>query len=216
MAQVAQPVVLPPPQSTSVSPLSLMPSLHCESTHLSVSLLQNVLVQSPPDLQTWFRPQCAQVGPPQSTSLSLPSTAPSWHWSATHTLVVWLQNMLRQSRGPLMQPCVSAQPGQVPPPQSLSVSLPSLAPSMHCVATQTLPALQVPLAQSLPLLQDAPTLQVLPQEPPQSTSVSVPFLRPSWHWSATQVRLTALQKWLMQSLLLRQALLIPQPGQVVP
>jgi hypothetical protein len=45
---------------------------------------------------------------------------------------------------------------------------------MHCVATQVLPALQVPLAQSPPPAQCWPTLQVLPQLPPQSTSVSVP------------------------------------------
>src|SRR2546421_392453 len=98
--------------------------------------LQAALTQSLLVLQILPTPQAPQVPPPQSMSVSLPSDVPSWHWSATQTWFVAWQNMWTQSRCPSVHLRPSAQPEQVPPPQSVSVSLPSLVPSMHCVATQ--------------------------------------------------------------------------------
>jgi hypothetical protein len=65
-------------------------------------------------------------------------------------------------------------PGQ-PPPQSMSVSVPFLKPSVQPAFAHTLP-LQNVVVQSLPRLHALPTAHLVVQLPPQSTSVSLPFL----------------------------------------
>jgi hypothetical protein len=72
------------------------------------------------------------------------------------------------------------QPGQVPPPQSISTSAPSRRPSSHDGTLQRWLAEQIkPLAQSVSAPQAAPALQRVEQSPPQSTSASLPFWIPS-------------------------------------
>jgi hypothetical protein len=75
------------------------------------------------------------------------------------------------------------QAGQTPFPQSTSVSVPFLTPSIQEGAWQTLPV-QTPLWQSEALPQALLPAHP-PHEPPQSTSVSSPFFAPSVHPAAT-------------------------------
>jgi hypothetical protein len=89
-----------------------------------------------------------------------------------------LQNIDKQSLSP-WQVLVSAQAGQVGPPQSTSVSSPSFMPLVqeaggiaHIMATQRA------LTQSAATLQAEPIAQGM-QSPPQSTPVSRPFFTPS-------------------------------------
>src|SRR4051794_7813704 len=118
----------------------------------------------------------AQVGPPQSTSVSMPSLVPLPQGPVPMHLPL-LQTPLRQS---LLPPHLALAPqrGQgVAPPQSTSLSPPFCFASVQVGATQTSIA-QIPLWQSPATLQAWPFTQALPcdeQTPPQSTSVSVPF-----------------------------------------
>src|SRR6185436_13562538 len=67
-----------------------------------------------------------------------------------------------------LHPLLSGQAAQAPPPQSTSVSVPSVLLSSHLVAThRPVPSLHSMLRQSL--------------SPPQSESVSVPSCISSWH-----------------------------------
>jgi hypothetical protein len=67
------------------------------------------------------------------------------------------------------------------PPQSTSVSLPFLTPSLQLPDVQTL-LVQTPLEQSLPVVHDRPPAQRVQLEvPPQSTADSPPFLTVSLH-----------------------------------
>src|SRR5262245_16613259 len=97
---------------------------------------------------------------------------------AAHSLVLGLQK-------PLMQSAVTTQAlpsmhfGQVPPPQSTSVSLPSFTAFMQA-ETQTLPMQKV-LTQSVPALHALPFAHFVAHVPPQSTSDSVPSFLPSMH-----------------------------------
>ena len=80
---------------------------------------------------------------------------------------------------------VFAQPEQVLPPQSTSVSVPFLTESEHDAAAQS-PAEQTSLWQSVATPQPMPFAHLLEHDPPQSGPVSVPFLTPSeqlaaWH-----------------------------------
>src|SRR5438876_1032035 len=65
-----------------------------------------------------------------------------------------------------------------PPPQSTSVSLPFLSPSVQPGATQLIPT-QTDEAQSPAMRHPLPTSHLLVHDPPQSTSVSPPFFTPS-------------------------------------
>jgi hypothetical protein len=92
-----------------------------------------------------------------------------------------------------------AQGGQVPPPQSTSVSAPFFTPSVQLGAAHV-PLVQVsPPAQSLAMVHALPVAQGGQVPPPQSTSVSAPSFTPSvqlaaahtpwaqtplWHWEA--------------------------------
>src|SRR5262249_23185654 len=94
------------------------------------------------------------------------------------------------------------QPGQVRPPQSISVSVPLTTPSLHD------PARQMPESHTQFKQSDAST-QLLPcaqpgHASPQSMSVSVPFFMPSKHVGGGTHR-PASQRSLWQSELVRQA-----------
>ncbi len=73
---------------------------------------------------------------------------------------------------------------QVPPPQSLSVSLPFLTLSRQVGAWQTLPVHTL-LVQSEPKAQTLPLPQAAQSMPPQSLSVSLPFFTVSTQVGAT-------------------------------
>src|SRR6185312_5379603 len=95
--------------------------------------------------------------PPQSTSVSPGSLTPFSHFEAAQVCDAGLHTPLKQSPSPsqLLPP---RQCGQEAPPQSTSVSVPSLRPSMHKVPAQMpLDALQMLLLQSEPCLQPLPS-----------------------------------------------------------
>jgi len=82
------------------------------------------------------------------------------------------------------------QSAQLPPPQSMSVSLPFLTPSGQPTAPQTCVAAgQILDAQSLATRHALPVAHLVTQDPPQSTSVSLPFLTESAQVGARQVPL---------------------------
>ena len=78
-----------------------------------------------------------------------------------------------------------AHVGQVPPPQSTSLSVPFLTESVHVAALQW-PPVHTPLWQSLATKHCLPAAQVGHVPPPQSTSLSVPFLTASVQVAALQ------------------------------
>jgi hypothetical protein len=112
--------------------------------------------------------------PPQSTSVSFESLTPSSQWVATHFLLVALQAPVAQSPA-AAQPAPSAHFVLQPPPQSRSVSLPSLMPFSQVVPTQTLFTLQTLDWQSLAPRHLSPEAHFEQSLPPQSVSVSNPF-----------------------------------------
>jgi hypothetical protein len=69
--------------------------------------------------------------------------------------------------------CDAAHAGQVPPPQSTSVSVPSWTLSVHDALWQV-PPTQLLSLQSVGITQRFPTAHAAQAPPPQSTSVSVP------------------------------------------
>ena len=104
------------------------------------------------------------------------------------------------------------QVGQVPPPQSTSVSTPFFTPSVQ-VAAWHKPPVQTPLWQSPVPLHLRPVPQGA-QEPPQSRSVSAPFFTPSMQVAATHM--CEAQVPVTQSLPLTQATHWPLPSQTLP
>jgi hypothetical protein len=106
------------------------------------------------------------------------SSAPYWQLKA-------LQIPLVQSEA-LVQCLPEPQVGQLPPPQSMSVSVPFWTPSVQLAALQ-LPPWHTWVVQSEPKTQLWPTAQLGQLPPPQSTSVSVPFFTPSVQLAAWQV-----------------------------
>jgi hypothetical protein len=126
-----------PPQSTPVSPPFCTPSVHDGAAHLSGRLVpvgkQTWLWQSP----GWrhFAPgaHCIGHAAPQSMSDSAPFCTWSEHEGAWHMLPT--QIWLKQSEGRI-QTLFAAQGRQSGPPQSLSVSFPSLVPSVQWLGTQ--------------------------------------------------------------------------------
>jgi hypothetical protein len=148
--------------------------------------LQTDVVQSEASAQPCPEPHAAQVPPPQSVSVSLPFLTPSAQVGAWHVLVVVpVHTPLAQSL-PTRQTLADAQVGQVPPPQSTSVSAPFFTTSAQVGVWHTLPV-HLPLWQSPLTAQALPLAQSDVQLPPQSMSVSVPFLTPSVHPDAWQL-----------------------------
>lgn len=147
-----------------------------------------LLAQSAPERH--FRPlphfvaqqPAVQLPLPQSTSVSNPFCWPSgqlgaWHIPPAHTLL-WQSAPVRHLfKSPHRGHWGS---GTFTPPQSWSVSLPFLTPSLQLggwqvpyVVGQFAP-LHTPLTQSPEEQQFLPSPQVAPQLPPQSLSVSSP------------------------------------------
>src|SRR6266852_2810250 len=73
-----------------------------------------------------------------------------------------------------------AHVGQVPPPQSTSVSAPFFTPSRHVGGWQ-MPVVQTPLVQSAATRHIFRSAHGAQMPPPQSMSVSAPFFMPSEH-----------------------------------
>jgi hypothetical protein len=170
-----------PPQSTSVSLPFLIVSVHSGAAHAFVLAGQTPLAQSPPvahPLPSAHRLPGAQV-PPQSTSVSLPFLSASPHDGAAHTFVPAGQTRLLQSPA-TAQTLPSAHSGQLAPPQSMSVSVPFLMPSVQLAARHE-PPIHTPLSQSPAAVQLRPAAQRGQPEvaPPQSRSVSLPFFTKS-------------------------------------
>ena len=117
-----------PPQSVSVSVPFLNPSMHVGAAHMFVIGLQKPLVQSLLPLHVCPLAQSPHVGPPQSTSVSMPFFFVSIHVGAAHVPPVhtWLMQSV-----PIMHILPSTHPPQVPP-QSTSVSVPFFVMSPHC------------------------------------------------------------------------------------
>jgi hypothetical protein len=183
-----------PPQSTSVSLPFCTPSLH--EMGWQTLPTHDALAQSIAPRQRSPSPHLGH-DPPQSMSVSLPFCTLSVHEKPPHTrfgAVPW-QMPVTQSAGTL-QCLPEAQAGQVPPPQSTSVSAPSCAPSLQVVPMQT-PLVQAPVLQSVPTRQCWGGTQAAHLPPPQSMSVSAPFCTPSAQVGSWQV---ARQTPLWQSL----------------
>ena len=158
-----------PPQSVSVSPPFLMPSTQVGLAGTQTLAAQAPLLQSEPTLQIhpfWHLPQAF---PPQSTSVSVPFFTLSlqgalgtmqvlfWHWAKPPTST---QSVAAVQALPM------AHLGQLAPPQSTSLSLPFLSPSLQVAATTAhTPPTQPALRQSVLPLQVLP-LAHLPQVPP--------------------------------------------------
>src|SRR3954471_11582135 len=92
--------------------------------HVRLRASQALVVQSPLDMHFWLIAHFVEQLPPQSVSVSVPSRRWSLHASATHSSVCPSHAMLTQSEL-ATHLALSAQAGQVPPPQSTSVSAPS-------------------------------------------------------------------------------------------
>jgi hypothetical protein len=81
------------------------------------------------------------------------------------------------------------QVGQVPPPQSTSVSTPFFRLSEQLAVTQVPPMQLPPTWQSPSMLQCLPAAHLVAQLPPQSMSVSLPFFTLSPQLATWQVTL---------------------------
>ncbi len=204
-----------PPQSTSLSLPFLMPSLQVGSA-VQIPAMQLVLVQSPPTEQVLPLAQSATQLPPQSTSVSVPFFTPSVQVGAGGAQRPAEQLVLEQSAlTPQVLPL--AHLAAQLPPQSTSLSLPFLIPSLQVGSAVQSPATQLVLVQSVPARHDLPLAQSAAQLPPQSMSVSVPFLMPSEHETTAPPQTPAVQIPLVQSLPARQVLPLAQRAtQLVP
>jgi hypothetical protein len=137
------------------------------------------------------------------------------HIEATQTRLTAEQMLDAQSEG-CMQVLPSPHAGQLPPPQSMSVSLPSLSWSSHVdVAHVSLNVSHADEAQSEATLQSCPTWQGEHVPPPQSTSVSLPSLMPSVHSDETHVEDEQVSPT-GQSVEVRHCTQAPLPSHFVP
>jgi len=106
------------------------------------------------------------------------------HCPAAHTCVLQSPDVRQALPAP--------HGGQARPPQSTSVSVPSLTPSEHVEAGEqvrepvVLFVVQLPLAHVAPDVQGDPVRQTA-QGPPQSTDVSPPFVAPSSQLGGWQI-----------------------------
>jgi acetyl esterase len=129
-------------------------------------------------LHAFPKPHFAQSGPPQSTSVSAPSFAPSAHAAPRQTFP-W-QMPLRQS-APDAHAFWFAHFGHAAPPQSVSDSPSFFTPSLQLGAAH-LPFVQTMLEQSFAMMHVFPGSHLFVHDgPPQSMSVSSPFFTPSMH-----------------------------------
>jgi hypothetical protein len=128
-----------------------------------------LLEQSPLPEQVLPLAHAEQLGPPQSTSVSLPFLTESAQLELEHLPAV--HTPLTQSV-PMEQTLPDTHAEQLPP-QSTSVSLPFLKASVQ-VGKAHKPTVHTPLTQSAPVPQPFPAAQS-GHKPPQSMSVSRPF-----------------------------------------
>lgn len=114
--------------------------------------------------------------------------------------------------------CPSPHFGQAVPPQSTSVSVPLVTPSVQIGTWHVLTTApeHTPLLQSVGWSHFLPSAHALQFAPPQSTSVSFPFWTRSVHTGALQVRNCVLHFLLAQSELPAQFSPVSQPGHVLP
>jgi hypothetical protein len=136
--------------------------------------VQTSLVQSAATLQARDGPHIGHVVPPQSTSVSVPSSTTSVHMTFWHRAS--LQNAIVQSVASLQMP-PTPHFGHVVPPQSTSVSSPLVTPSVHDGPASTptsLPPLPpdgtppAPLRPPFDVLPPAPVSPPVPLSPPES------------------------------------------------
>jgi hypothetical protein len=136
------------------------------------TVAQTKLVQSLPALQRLLTAQAAQL-PPQSMSLSVSFFRPSEHVAATGAGLLHTE----ASHEPLLQSasCVqcslSGHLSQLPP-QSTSVSLPLVKPSLQVGAASHTPASHRPLSQSVGAVQLAPSAHT-GQSPPHDLPAAI-------------------------------------------
>lgn len=177
-----------PPQSVSVSVPLVVVSEHVGSWHRLLEL-QSLLLQSLPEAHTFPGSHFWHVVPPQSMSDSEPFLVKSPHVGAAHFELV--QTALWQSV-PTRHAAVAAHfvVQVVPPPQSVSVSVPFFTPSGHFGTWQVLAV----VPEHTPDWQSSATAQTLPfaqgahgEVPPQSTSDSPWFLVTSEQLSGWQM-----------------------------
>src|SRR5262245_32284986 len=105
-----------------------------------------------------------------------------------------VQRVVVQS-APVAQTLPTAQSLHAGPPQSTSVSMPPLKPSLHVESHVKVPGSHIPPAQSLLAAHVFPGPHFCGHGPPQSTSVSPPFFTASlhagaWHWPPAHEPLT--------------------------
>jgi hypothetical protein len=110
---------MPPPQSTSVSLPSLIPSVHVAGRQMSVVGSQSLVVQSELTRQPCRGGQAVQVPPPQSTPVSVPSSTPSLHVGTTQA---WSMHAFAAQSRFRLHALPTEHPGHSPPPQSTAVS----------------------------------------------------------------------------------------------
>ncbi len=211
-----QAVQTPPPQSTSVSAPSFWWSAHWLPTQRCARPSHAFEVQSVSPRHFLLSAHVGQVPPPQSTSVSLPSCCASVHWLVAH-LPVTLSHALSTQSPLTRHPLPTAQGEQVPPPQSMSVSLPSFCPSLHWLASHTCAvASHAVVVQSLSMRHFLPSAQAAQTLPPQSVSVSLPSSWPSLHWLEVHSIVVPSQAPEVQSPPTLHFLPTTHPGQVPP
>jgi len=168
-----------PPQSTSVSKPFCAPSLQLCGPQVPAEQVPEA--QSASAMQFWNGGQGEQSGPPQSTLVSPVSSMSFMQEAGTHFCIEQYPDAQSLFGPPGVGPLALHEPpggqgGQVPP-QSTSVSVPLLTPSLQPEPAHV-PELQIPLSQSGPMAQSWPGVHVEQSGPPQSTSVSVPSTMP--------------------------------------
>ncbi len=152
--------------------------------------------------------------PPQSTPISLPFCTPSEQLGLEQVLVLASHTLLTQSLA-LRHFLVSAQAGQVAPPQSTSVSSPFWVRSVQLAFWQML--LRHTLLTQSPCLRHFWVWTHAGQvAPPQSTSVSSPLCALSVQLALVQVLAVGSHTLLRQSVPLRHFLVSAHAGQVAP
>jgi hypothetical protein len=173
-----------PPQSVSDSLPFFTVSLQVAALHVLVEVpVQTRLWQSEATRQAFPSLHAAQLGPPQSTSVSPvdASCTPLVQLAAWHVPFKQLAPETQSAVAPQLSPALHSEVPHASP-QSTSPSPPFLTPSLH-VGAAHFPAVHTPLSQS-PAPEHALVGTHLGQLEPQSTSVSVPFLTLSLHVGA--------------------------------
>jgi len=210
-----------PPQFRSVSVPFCTASVHEGTAQVFVVVpLQTPDWQSPatPSVTHFFPfAHLPHMGPPQSTSVSLPSTALSMQVAAAQTPLAQIVPLTQLA---LLVPHILpvAHFVEQDPPQSASLSSPFLTVSVQLAAAHRPVAPHTPDVQSPPVAQRLPSAQRLlgAHGPPQSASDSLPFFTPSLQEGAAQLSVAAVHTASTQSVPSAHFLPSSHPGQVPP